>query len=631
MSTVGAPPIHEPASTPASERSAARAAAVELLLDDAAQAAGAQGREDLVTRLEEVRHRVARTETVICVVGEFKQGKSALINGLLGEAVCPVDDDLATVAVTVVRYGEQRAATVRRRDGDTLVVEAIPPEQLDRWVTERANPDNRRNVDLVEVSLPNPFLQGGVSLIDTPGVGGLNAAHAAATLAFLPLADALVFVTDASAELSGPELEFLAAAWRVGRPIIVGFTKTDMYPDWRRILDINEGRLDAFDGALRSYPLSAVLRADAENSDDESLAAESGYPSFARDLQGQVAERARATAADAAIAELRSASGQLRQPLATELQALERPNEARELAERLVTIRDRLRGLDEASATWSVRLDDEFAALRGRVGFEFHGRMRGVARQAHEEIEALDPGRSWTELSERTQQRVATAVREAFVDTTDGVQQIRATVAGLLADEQVGRLGASALDLDVADMWRDGQAFGGGVRSGLVAGFALLAGATVGIEVLGMLGALLGTALVGPALLGATLFFGGKEVIEERRRRLADRRQEARSFVTQFVDNVQFEVDGRLDGLLAELQRQLRSQFGARIQELMRTTRDTEAAIRETIERTDAQRSRRSTELRAALDEIEAIEARVDGLEGAAHTGQGVPEGPRLA
>ncbi len=76
----------------------------------------------------------------------------------------------------------------------------------------RSATDRRKVVELVEVGLPNPFLERGITLVDTPGVGGLNAAHAAATLAFLPSADALIFVTDASAELSRPELDFLASA-----------------------------------------------------------------------------------------------------------------------------------------------------------------------------------------------------------------------------------------------------------------------------------------------------------------------------------------------------------------------------------------------------------------------------------
>ena len=54
--------------------------------------------------------RLRRPATVVCVVGEFKQGKSSLVNALLGQAVCPVDDDLATSAITLVRYAAEASA-----------------------------------------------------------------------------------------------------------------------------------------------------------------------------------------------------------------------------------------------------------------------------------------------------------------------------------------------------------------------------------------------------------------------------------------------------------------------------------------------------------------------------------------
>src|SRR2546421_10688424 len=44
---------------------------------------------------------------ILAVLGEFKQGKSSLVNGLLGEQVAPVDDDLATALPTIFRYGEE--------------------------------------------------------------------------------------------------------------------------------------------------------------------------------------------------------------------------------------------------------------------------------------------------------------------------------------------------------------------------------------------------------------------------------------------------------------------------------------------------------------------------------------------
>ena len=218
-------------------------------------------RPDLAGAWLTARRRASRTETVVCVVGEFKNGKSALINALLGWSVCPVDDDLATSAVTVVRYGDPASAEVHRREAGTrVVVESIEPVAIADWAQETSDRGSRRDVDLVDVRVPSPILAKGLTLVDTPGVGGLNAGHAAATLAFLPSADALVFVTDASAELSAAELEFLGSARAAGPPVLVALSKIDMYPEWRRILEIDSGRLADVGLLERPYPLSAVLR-----------------------------------------------------------------------------------------------------------------------------------------------------------------------------------------------------------------------------------------------------------------------------------------------------------------------------------------------------------------------------------
>ncbi len=112
-------------------------AALGRVIDEARALAAAQGRDDLSAGLDGVAERMARTDTVVCVVGEFKKGKSALINALLGSAVCPVDDDLATMTVTVVRYADTPTAVVRRREAGELILEAIPSDEVGDWVAER--------------------------------------------------------------------------------------------------------------------------------------------------------------------------------------------------------------------------------------------------------------------------------------------------------------------------------------------------------------------------------------------------------------------------------------------------------------------------------------------------------------
>ena len=94
-----------------------------------------------------------------------------------------------------------------------------------------------------------------------------------------------------------------------------------------------------------------------------------------------------------------------------------------------------------------------------------------------------------------------------------------------------------------------------------------------------MLGTLLGAAVVGPAALGVAAVFGGKQVLSERRRQLADRRQQARAFLAEFVEEVRFETDGRLASLLDDVQRQMRARFADRIRELRRTFAETAAGL----------------------------------------------------
>ena len=133
-------------------------AGVDAIVKAAAERATVLGRDDLAERLSEVAARLARTDTVVCVVGEFKKGKSALINALLGAPVCPVDDDLATTTVTVVRYADEPSVTVRRREEGELVVERVPAEDLARWVAETDGGEavHTRSAADVEESLTRP-------------------------------------------------------------------------------------------------------------------------------------------------------------------------------------------------------------------------------------------------------------------------------------------------------------------------------------------------------------------------------------------------------------------------------------------------------------------------------------------
>jgi hypothetical protein len=219
-------------------------------------------------------------------------------------------------------------------------------------------------------------------------------------------------------------------------------------------------------------------------------------------------------------------------------------------------------------------------------------------------------------VGQRVQQETAEAVRAAFLQVTDGAAGIQGHIAALLADESVGLEGsASSVSFDVASLWAGGPVFEGRTRSNLMASLGLVGGATVGIEMLGMLGTLLGAAVVGPAVLGVAAVFGGKQVLDERRRQLADRRQQARSFLGEFVEEVRFEADGRLASLLDEVQRQMRARFVDRIRELRRTFAESAAALERATEQAAAERRQRLGAVGAELAAVDDLRSRATALE----------------
>ena len=194
------------------------------------------------------RARVTRPSVVL--VGETKRGKSSLLNALLGvPGLSPVDAAVATSAYLHFSPGEAGARAVLP-GGETVEV-----DDLAAWAT------GEQRARRIEVTHPARLLQY-VSLLDTPGVGGLDPAHTAVALDAVDRATALLFVADASAPLSKPELTFLVAASERVNNVVFALTKVDAFGGWRRIRDDNRLLLQAHAprfAAAPWFPVSARL------------------------------------------------------------------------------------------------------------------------------------------------------------------------------------------------------------------------------------------------------------------------------------------------------------------------------------------------------------------------------------
>lgn len=199
--------------------------------------ASALHRDDLVARIDvEVRSSAITRPLTIVVVGETSRGKSGLINALLSMPdLLPVDSDVATGVYILVGHGE--SPQLRLYTSGSVGPLHGEIDELGDWGSVRGNPDNRKGVMHIEVDVPSELLRDGVRFADTPGVGGLDSAHGIMTLTALEGADAMLFVADALAPLSEPELEFLRSASQRIQTVIFAFTKTDLNPfGWEDVL-----------------------------------------------------------------------------------------------------------------------------------------------------------------------------------------------------------------------------------------------------------------------------------------------------------------------------------------------------------------------------------------------------------
>jgi GTP-binding protein EngB required for normal cell division len=184
----------------------------------------AEDADALAERLREGRFYV------VCV-GQFKRGKSTLLNALIGTEILPTGVVPLTSVVTVVRHGERVGARVRLTEEDWRPCD---PSRLSEYVTEEKNPGNRKGVGGVEVFVPSPLLANGMSLVDTPGVGSVMEGAAIATEAFVPHIDAAVVVLGSDPPITADELALVQRIEDVTPRLIVVLNKADRVSDVER-------------------------------------------------------------------------------------------------------------------------------------------------------------------------------------------------------------------------------------------------------------------------------------------------------------------------------------------------------------------------------------------------------------
>jgi dynamin family protein len=585
-------------------------------------------RPDLEARLRQARSRLLDDKVRVLVVGEFKQGKSLLVNSLVSAPICPVYDDVATAVPTVVRYAAEPALALVRmvESGDGPPVEqrhpqpAVPLHQLSdavaRHVTEQHNAGNRQGISHVEVGIPRHILQAGLEVVDTPGVGGLNSVHGAATMSALPTADAVLLVSDASQEYTAPELEFLRQAVRLCPNVACVLTKTDLYPEWRRIAELDRGHLRTAGIDAELFGVSSTVRWQAVLSGDDALNAESGFPDLEAFLAQRVLGQADLLARRSTVHDILAVTGQIIDGLRSEEAAQRNPEQVQDLIAGLTAAQQQAAALKERSARWQHTLNDGVADLNADIDHDLRDRMREITRLAEEEIdEGGDPTKTWEQLSAWVQQQVAAAASTNFVWATERARWLAQQVATHFAEEREAVLPALRTEASAAlgsvrelrvregEPWKLAQQALTGLR-----------GSYMGVLMFGLIGTMVGLSLVNPFSIGAGLLLGGKTISDERRRIITRRQGEAKVSVRRYVDDVTFQVGKDSRDMLRGVQRDLRDHFTELAEQLNRSLKESLSTAERSVRTSQADRERRLGEIPAELAKLEKLQERVRTL-----------------
>ncbi|QIS23250.1 dynamin family protein [Nocardia terpenica] len=569
------------------------------VLAETVAAARAAQRGDLVGRLEALADRVRDPRRRIVVAGLGNQGKSRFVNALLNLEVCPVGDDATTTVPTLLAHGPQPVAElVLAGPGG-----AVEGRRITVPLTEIHGSIHRERASRLEIRMPNPLLADGIVLIDTPPVGGHGTAGAAAVLGLVPTADAVLVLSDASAELTEPEVEFLRQVRELCPAVALLLSKIDLYPHWRQVLQADREHLCRHRLELPIIPVSSVLRTHALRWQDEQLGRESGFGVLYDFLRGQVVARDQAATRRAVAADIASAAEHLALALGSELVALRDPERGATAIRELRLAKARAEDLHRRTAAWQQTLGDGITDLVADIDHDLRDRLRTIGRTAEDWIDANDPGRLWEQMREWLTTTTDTALGDNLLCTHQRAVGLAERIAehflefgGVDLPAVLDVLNPNESRIDAVTLAELEPDLGPGHK--LLVG---MRGSYGGMVMVGLVSTVAGLALVNPVSVGAGMLLGGKAFRDDKRERLVRRRAEAKTAVRRFLDDVAFEAGKQSRDRLHRIHRVLRDHFTGIADRSLRSINDSLQAAQDAAGIESARRAERAGELERQL------------------------------
>lgn len=193
----------------------------------------------------------------LVVLGEFNHGKSTVINALLGDEILPMGITPTTAQITHLIHGDERSARMKLpRGGD---FKDLDIENLASAIKD--SHEGNEDPEFIELAYPNTFLDQGLVLVDTPGVNDISRQKVEITYGYLPRADVILYVLDATQVLKKSETVFirdrLLKANRDRILFVLGKVDALSEADAREVEAYARQRLETLIGPVELFAFSA--------------------------------------------------------------------------------------------------------------------------------------------------------------------------------------------------------------------------------------------------------------------------------------------------------------------------------------------------------------------------------------
>lgn len=259
-----------------------------------------QSQRRLLDHIRRHAERLREATFQIAVVGQFKRGKSALLNAFLGFPLLSSGVLPLTAVSTFLSSGSSLQIRFTYLTGAVEESNAASLSELASAVaeatTEEGNPHNTKKLERVDVTVPDNAWLGNFTLIDTPGIGSTYKHNTEAAHAVLPECDAALFVVSVDPPITEVEVQYLATICQTVARVIVVLNKIDLVDprDLEKAIQFlaetlsqrGESRIDT-----KIFQVSAQCALVARQEDDKEALKASGVPALVQYIRSSLVDR----------------------------------------------------------------------------------------------------------------------------------------------------------------------------------------------------------------------------------------------------------------------------------------------------------------------------------------------------